>query len=80
MKKYDSFEEINEDLKVLKLQKEIDKEKLKLNFNIAKSQVDLSPMKMAKEAMGSAVSNAAGTIAKKAVLMKMVSKFFRFGK
>jgi len=33
MKIYTSFEEIDKDIKVLKLQKEISKEEIKLNYN-----------------------------------------------
>ena len=43
-KEYNSFEEIDARLKVLKLQREIDKESLKLHFYRAK--VDLVPSKL----------------------------------
>ncbi len=36
-KKYKSFSEINNDLRILKLQQEIDKESLKLSYRTAKS-------------------------------------------
>jgi hypothetical protein len=36
-KKYSSFREINNDLRILKLQQEIDKESLRLNYRRAKS-------------------------------------------
>lgn len=38
-KKYTSFKEIDQDLKVLKLQREIDLENMKLNFRQAKSNL-----------------------------------------
>lgn len=43
-KEYKSFEEIDRHLKVLKLQREIDQESLKLHFHRAK--VDLIPSKL----------------------------------
>ncbi len=43
-KEYTSFEEIDRHLKVLKLQREIDQESLKLHFHRAK--VDLVPSKL----------------------------------
>ncbi len=38
-KRYTSFKEIDQDLKILKLQQEIDKENLKLNFQMAKNSI-----------------------------------------
>ncbi|HET8735669.1 MAG TPA: DUF6327 family protein [Pricia sp.] len=38
-KKYTSFKEIDQDLKILKLQREIDLENLKLNFRQAKTNL-----------------------------------------
>lgn len=36
-KKYTSFQEIDQDLKILKLQQDIERENLKLNFNNTKA-------------------------------------------
>ena len=38
-KKYTSFKQIDQDLKILKLQQEIDRENLKMNFAIAKKNL-----------------------------------------
>jgi len=38
-KRYTSFKEIDQDLKILKLQQEIDKENLKLTFQTAKNRI-----------------------------------------
>lgn len=38
-KRYTSFTEIDQDLKILKLQQEIDKENLKLNVQTAKNSI-----------------------------------------
>ncbi|MFD2604615.1 DUF6327 family protein [Euzebyella marina] len=38
-KKYTSFKEIDQDLKILKLQQEIERENMKLSFNTAKSSL-----------------------------------------
>jgi len=43
-REYKSFEEIDQHLSVLKLQREIDQENLKLNFY--KAKVDLAPSKL----------------------------------
>ncbi len=43
-KKYTSFDEIDQDLKILKLQREIDMENLKMNFHQTKHS--LQPMNM----------------------------------
>ena len=43
-KKYNSFEEVDHRLKTLKLQREIDKESLKLNFN--RTRESLYPTKI----------------------------------
>ncbi len=41
-KKYTSFKEIDNDLKILKLQREIDLENLKMNFNLTKQSLQPS--------------------------------------
>jgi hypothetical protein len=66
MKEYSSFKEIDRDLEILKLQTQIDKEEIKLCFNQTKE--NLSPISL----MGSVV----GTIAKKALELKIASKIF----
>jgi hypothetical protein len=66
MKEYSSFKEIDKDLKILKLQTQIDQEEIKLHFNQTKE--NLSPISL----MGSVV----GSIAKKALELKIASKLF----
>lgn len=56
MREYKNFEEIDRDLKLLKLQKEIDKEKVLLSYNITKES--LSPKRIIKSAAGSIFKNA----------------------
>ncbi|WP_304155936.1 DUF6327 family protein [Mesonia mobilis] len=64
MKIYESYQEINNDLKVLKLQNHIDKERIKLSVNNIKE--DLSPISLA--------TGIATKIAKRAFILKAVSK------
>jgi len=64
MKEYSSFKEIDRDLEILKLQTQIDKEEIKFYFNQTKE--NLSPFSL----MGSII----GTIAKKALELKITSK------
>ncbi|MCB7481901.1 DUF6327 family protein [Christiangramia sediminis] len=64
MRVYSSFEEIDKDLKILKLQTEIDKEEIKLSLDQTKES--LSPMSLMRNALGS--------IAQKALILKAVSK------
>lgn len=52
MKEYRSFEEIDRDLKILKLQNEIDKEEVKLSISRTKSA--LSPIEILKSAASAA--------------------------
>jgi len=64
MKEYSSFEEIDRDLKILKLQNQIDKEEIRLSIQHTKES--LSPLSL----LGSLVSS----IAQKAFVLKAVSK------
>ncbi|TQD40726.1 DUF6327 family protein [Haloflavibacter putidus] len=64
MKTYKSYHEVNHDLKILRLQTQIDKEKIKLSINDVKE--DLSPINIA--------TNVAVSIAKKALILKAVNK------
>jgi len=66
MKKYTSFEEIDRDLKILKLQNEIDKEEIKISVNRTKEE--LSPMTI--------IGGMVGSIFQKAIVLKAVSKIF----
>lgn len=63
MKVYKTFEEIDKELKILRLQSKIEKEQLKINIEEIKE--DFSPVSM--------MGNILGGLAKKAVLLKMVS-------
>lgn len=70
MKIYRTFEEIDHDLKVLKLQTEIDKEQVKLG--ISRIKEDFSPFQLA----GSMV----GSITKKIIMLKGIADIFRMRK
>ena len=63
-KVYSSFEEINRDLKILKLQKDIDLEEVKLSYHEVKNS--LSPVGL--------IANIVGAIAQKAFVLKAVNK------
>ena len=64
MRIYSSFEEIDKDLKILKLQTQIDKEEIKLSIDQTKES--LSPV--------SIIGSIAGSIIQKALVLKAVSK------
>ncbi|WP_378186071.1 DUF6327 family protein [Aquimarina sp. W85] len=64
MKIYTSFEEINRDLKFLKLQKEINLEEIKISYHTTKENFSVFKT----------VGNIAGAIAKKAFVLKAVNK------
>ena len=66
MRKYSSFEEIEKDLKILKLQTEIDKEEVKLSLDQTKGGV--SPTSL--------ISDAFGSLLQKAIVLKAASKIF----
>lgn len=66
MRIYSSFEEIEKDLQILKLQTEIDKEEIKLSLDQARD--GLSPI--------SIIGNTIGSIIQKALVLKAVSKIF----
>lgn len=68
MREYKNFKEIERDLQLLKLQKEIDKEKLLLNYNQTKES--MSPKKLLK--------SAAGSIFKNALILKGTTKILGF--
>lgn len=56
MREYKNFEEIDRDLKLLKLQQEIDKEKIILSYNRTKESI--SPKSILKSAGESLLKNA----------------------
>lgn len=64
MRQYRNFNEIDRDKKLLRLQMEIDKEKMILSYNHTKES--LSPMNVAK--------NLAGTVFKSAIILKGANK------
>lgn len=68
MKRYTSFEEIDTDLKYLRLKSQIDLEEVKMGFtNIKESFHDtFSPMNL--------IANTVGSILKKAFVLKVVDK------
>lgn len=55
MREYKNFKEVDRDLKLLKLQKEIDKEKILLNYNQTKES--LSPKQLLKSVGDSLLKN-----------------------
>ncbi|MBT0607135.1 DUF6327 family protein [Aequorivita echinoideorum] len=68
MKRYTTFEEIDRDLKYLRLKAQIDLEEVKLSFNHGKESLkeSLNPINM--------IASTAGAILKKAFVLKMVDK------
>lgn len=66
MKQYSSFEEIDRDLKILKLQKEIDKEEIKLS--VKRTKAALSPLSL--------VGSVATVALKKAIFLKAVASLW----
>lgn len=64
MREYKNFKEIDRDLRLLKLQMEIDKEKVKLSYNHTKES--LSPMSL--------VRSMAGSVLKSPVVLKSANK------
>ena len=68
MRQYSNFDEIERDLKLLKLQSEIDKERIFLAYNHTKES--MSPV--------SIVKRTAGTIFKSALIYKGASKVMGF--
>lgn len=68
MKRYTSFEEIDRDLKYLRLKSQIDLEEVKLGINSGKNVISetFSPMNL--------IATAVGSIVKKAFVLKVVNK------
>lgn len=68
MKRYTTFEEIDRDLKYLRLKSQIDLEEVKLGINKSKETISdtFSPINI--------VVNTVGSILKKAFVLKMVDK------
>ncbi len=66
MKEYSSFDEIDRDLKILKLQNQIDKEEIRLSVENTKDS--LSPISL--------IGSVLGSILQKAFVLKAVSKIF----
>lgn len=64
MRIYKSFKEIETDLEYLSLQKEISAVNLELKYELAKESITPSTL----------VSNLVGSMAKKAIIMKIISK------
>lgn len=68
MKRYTTFEEIDRDLKYLRLKSQIDLEEVKLGFSRGKENISeaFSPMNL--------IANTIGSIVKKAFVLKVVDK------
>ncbi|MDT0647238.1 DUF6327 family protein [Zunongwangia sp. F260] len=65
-KKYTSYDQIDRDLKILKLQTDIDKEEVKLSVDQVKSNI--SPAALGSDLFGSMIQ--------KALILKALSKMF----
>ncbi|RMB63207.1 hypothetical protein EAX61_02090 [Dokdonia sinensis] len=72
MRVYTNFDQIDQDLKILKLKKQIGEEELRLNINGAKSGLSMgfSPV--------STIASMIGSILQKAVVAKLVSAIFGY--
>lgn len=72
MKVYSNFDQIDKDLRILKLRKQIGEEELKLSVNQVKGGVNLglSPL--------STVSTMLGSLLQKAVVAKLLSLIFGY--
>lgn len=70
MRVYSNFEEIEQDLKILKLKKQIGEEEMRLNMNGMKDSLNtgLSPV--------SSIGTMLGSFLQKAVIAKLVSSIF----
>lgn len=68
MKRYTTFEEIDRDLKYLRLKSQIDLEEVKLGLNHSKETINdtFSPINL--------IAGTVGSILKKAFVLKMVDK------
>lgn len=68
MRQYKSFDEIDRDLKLLKFQREIDKEKIILSYHLTRDS--LRPSSIFK--------SMAGSIFKSAIVLKVAGKILSF--
>lgn len=68
MREYKNFDEVERDLKLLKLQQEINKERVLLSYNQTKES--LSPMAILKDSVGA--------IFKSAIVLKATTKVLDF--
>ena len=68
MKRYTTFEEIDRDLKYLRLKSQIDLEEVRMGLNTSKDIISetFSPMNL--------IANTVGSIVKKAFVLKVVDK------
>lgn len=68
MKRYTTFEEIDRDLKYLRLKKKIDKEEVKLGVRNTREMINeaFSPINL--------IANAVGSIVKRALVLKVIDK------
>ena len=73
MKRYTHFEEIDKDLKFLRLKSRIDKEQIKISFRESKEIVHetFSPLNL--------IADFAGSMIKKAFLLRVVDKIIGIG-
>ena len=72
MREYSSFEQIEHDLKILKLKRQISEEEVRLNMNGAKNGMSagFSPV--------SSISSLVGSLLQKALVAKLLSSIFGY--
>ena len=72
MREYSSFEQIEHDLKILKLNRQISEEEVRLNMNGAKNGMSagFSPV--------SSISSLVGSLLQKALVAKLLSSIFGY--
>lgn len=68
MKEYKSFEEVDKDLEILKIRREVEQEEVKLS--VAQTKMSLSPWSL--------ISSLLGTLLQKIVMLKIFTKLTGF--
>lgn len=68
MKEYKSFEEVDKDLEILKIRREVEQEEVKLS--VAQTKMSLSPLSL--------ISSLLGTLLQKIVMLKIFTKLSGF--
>lgn len=73
MKVYSNFQEIEQDLRILKLKKKISQEEVRLNLNGAKNGMNLGALSPI-----SSIGTMIGSLLQKAVVAKLLSVIFGY--